>query len=123
MTKLRDVLAKMRNTVNTPTALQEFGLAAKAMQPTMSDPAISREDKRETLNAYVNTLSEKCFQNTLVGDQIVIIINMKEDVCKEYPDTQSQVDGIISWLPRMAYHKDKLVKSVAKNRKEYGLGV
>ena len=48
---------------------------------------------------------------------------MKEDECKKFANTEVQVNSILSWLPRMVYHKDKLTKEVGKHRKQYGLGV
>ncbi len=87
----------------------------------MLDSELSRGEKRKILNDMVNGLSEKCFNNDTVADQIIIIINMKEEVCREYKDTQSQVNGILEWLPRMVKYKNKLTKAVSKSRKSFGL--
>ena len=102
---------------------QEFGLMSQTILPIMKDPDASRELKRSTLDMMTKELSEKTFQKDFVADMIMEIINMKEEVCKEYEDTESQVNGILSWLPRMEYHRGKLTKAVSKNRKHYGLKV
>lgn len=99
----------------------ELKFALEAIKPIMIDSEVSREDKRKTLNMMVNELSEGTFKLTPVAEQIMEIINMKEEVCKEYSDTESQVEGILSWLPRMRQHRDVLKKEVGKHRKEYKL--
>lgn len=113
----------IKDLLTAAPAVSELGVFLKPIQPTMTDPKVSREEKRTTLNIMVETLSDKTFKNGVVATQIMQIINMKEDVSKEYPDTESQVKGILSWLPRMEYHKDKLTKEVARHRKLYGLKV
>jgi hypothetical protein len=113
----------IKDLVTAYPSLTEIGLLSRAIVPFMTDPTVNREEKRFILNDMVNQLSERSFKNEFVADQIMIIINMKEEICKEYPDVKSQVAGILSWLPRMEYHKDKLVKVVSKNRKLYKLGV
>ena len=111
----------IKNLITSYPALQEFGLVAKAILPLMTDVNVSRTEKRGILNDAVNGLSDKTFNNSMVADQIMIIINMKEDVCREYPDTESQVNGILEWLPRMSKHRDKLYRKVKQSRKSFGL--
>ena len=111
----------LRDLVNSAPALQEFGVVARVILPVMKDATISRSAKRKTLSDAVDSLSEKTFSNSIVVSQIMTIINMKEDVCKEYKDTEAQVNGILSWIPRMKQHRDVLKKEVAKHRKQYGL--
>ena len=103
------------------TAWAEFGIAARIIVPTMTDAKLKRSTKRKTLCAMVNELTEDTFKHGVIAKQIMKIINMKEDVCKEYHSTDAQVKGILSWLPRMELHRDKLTKTVEKYRKEYGL--
>ncbi len=107
--------------VRHPKAARELQFALQAIQPIMTDPNESRESKRSTLNMMVNELSEDTFKLKPVAEQIMTIINMKEDVCMEYPDTESQVNGILSWLPRFQYHRDLLFREVKKHRNEYKL--
>ena len=111
----------IKDIVTSYPALQEFGMMARAILPIMTDANVSRDEKRQTLNNLVNELSDKTFTNSMVVKQIMQIINMKEDVCKEFTDAQSQVEGILLWLPRMSQHRDKLEKEVRNHRKQYGL--
>ena len=104
-----------------PMAWSEFGIAAKVLLPTMTNPKLKRSTKRKELSAMVNALTDDTFKHGVIAKQIMKIINMKEDVCKEYHSTDAQVQGILSWLPRMELHRDKLTKTVEKYRKEYGL--
>ncbi len=104
-----------------PKAVQEFRIGLVAIQPIMTDPKESREKKRETLNMMVNELSENTFKLKPIIEQIMTIINMKEEVCKEYPDSETQTDGILSWLPRMKIYRLMLIAEVKRNRKSYGL--
>lgn len=114
---------KIGDIVGAFPALQEFGLLSQVIKPTMVNPEIPRAKKREALNDLVNGLSEKTFSNEIVLNQVMEIINMKEDECKKFTDANSQVDNILTWLPRMKVHRDKLVKRVSQNRKRYGLNV
>ena len=111
----------IKDLVQAYPALQEFGIAANIIKPTMVDPTVSRNVKRRTLSAITDTLTEKTFQNSIVAGKIMEIINMKEEVCKEYPDSESQVEGILSWLPRFRKYKGMLLESVKNNRKQCGL--
>jgi hypothetical protein len=106
-----------------PKALTEMGNCAKAILPTMTDPTVSKEDKRITLNTMVNELSESTFKQGVIADQIMVIINMQEEECAKFEDTEEQVDFILTWLPRMELHKDRLAKKIAFNRKKFGLEV
>ncbi len=103
------------------SAMQELGISLRAIQPIMTDAKELREKKRRTLNMMVNELSEDTFKRGFVINQIMPIINMKEEICKEYTDTEGQVEGILRWLPRMRKHQDKLKKEVNKHRKKFGL--
>jgi hypothetical protein len=96
-------------------------MMTRAILPIMTDAEVSRDTKRKTLNTLVIELSDRTFANGMVAKQIMEIINMKEEVCKEYDDTNAQVVGILSWLPRMSVHRDKLAEEVKKHRKSYGL--
>ena len=103
------------------SAWSEFGIAAKILLPTMTDPKIKRSTKRKELCAMVNVLTDDTFKHGFIAKQLMKIINMKEDVCKEYINTAQQVRGILSWLPRMELHRDALIKEVSKHRDKYGL--
>lgn len=109
--------------VTSAGALTEFGNMARAIQPAMVDPTISREDKRALLNEGVNGLSEKTFKNKIVAEQILVIVNMKEEICRDYPNTEAQVNGVLSWLPRMSQHREMLTDKVKKARQTFGLAV
>jgi hypothetical protein len=91
--------------------------------PVMTDAKISRTAKRKTLSDAVEQMPEKVFANNLIANQVMTIINMKEDVCKEYPNAEAQVNGILSWIPKMELHRKMLEKQVIKNRKKYGLKI
>lgn len=110
-----------RQMLTHPKEAQEFSLALQAIQPIMTDPNEPRGKKRETLNMMVDALSEKAFKLKPVAEQVMTIINMKEEVCGEYPDSEAQVEGILGWLPRMAGHRDMLLGEVKRHRKQYGL--
>ena len=103
--------------------MQELGLLSMAILPIMKDPEVSREDKRKVLCAMVDELKEDTFKRGFWAKMIMGLINMKEEVCKEYEDAEAQTDGILSWLPRMEQHRDSLLKEVKKNRKQFGLKV
>ena len=103
--------------------LREFKRALDAIAPIMTDPQETRYYKRETLNMMVDELTEGTFKLQSVAEQITTIINMKEDVCKEYADSTLQTDGILEWLPRMKDHRDVLLKEVKKHRGKYQLTV
>jgi hypothetical protein len=99
----------------------EFQAAVKALSPILTDQKVSVAEKRGTINKVVAQLSEKTFNKSFILDSIIAWINVKEDVCKQYANTNLQVQGIIYWLPRMLNHRDKLEKYVNKYRKQYGL--
>jgi F0F1-type ATP synthase delta subunit len=113
----------IKDLLKTPGALQEFSLIAQSIKPVMTDPKVSRKDKRKTLSDMCDSLSEPTFNNGQVIKMIMQIINMKEDVCKEYSDTIAQVNGILGWLPRMAIHRKELTKEVEKHRKQFKLNI
>ena len=103
--------------------LQEFRFALNLIAPVMSNPEETREEKRATLNILVQELSDSAFKLKPIIEQIMTIINMKEDVCLEYPDSEAQTDGILGWLPRMKEHRELLLSEVTKHRKAYKLKV
>jgi len=109
--------------VKNYSATQELSLSLQSVQNIMTDQKVSRGEKRKTLNMVVDELTPKTFENKFVAEQIITVINMKEDVCKEYSNTESQVNGILSWCPRMKFHRELLVKAVNKNRKKFGLKI
>ncbi len=113
----------IKDLVTSYPALQEFGNMARAILPIMTDPNENRDSKRKALNNLANELSEKTFKNKIIAQQIMQIINMGEEVCEEYPDAESQVQGILSWIPRMELHRDILKKEVIKHRKSFGLKI
>jgi hypothetical protein len=102
-----------------PKAAQEFSLSLQAIQPVMTDLKASREDKRMTLNAMVNQLSENTFKLKPIAEQVMTIINMKEEVCREYLDSEAQVEGILAWLPRFKEHREMLLGEVKRQRKQW----
>ncbi len=97
----------------------EFRVAIGTIQPIMVDGAKGREEKRKTLCGMVDSLSDGCFARFV--PQIIGIINMGEEVCREYSDSESQVRGILGWLPRMEKFHSKLLKEVKKQRRKYRL--
>jgi hypothetical protein len=105
------------------SALSEFGNLSRSILPIMTDKDVSIIEKRKTLCQLVDNLSEKAFNNKIVLGQIFKIINMKEEICKEYVDTESQVNGILEWCPRLKEHKKELSKEVEKARKSCGMKI
>lgn len=103
--------------------MREFSLVLQAIQPIMTDAESTREEKREALNMAVNELSEDTFKLKPVAEQIMTIINMKEEVCREYLDSNAQTNGILEWLPRMKLHHIILLDEVKKTRQRFGLDV
>lgn len=103
-------------------ALQEFSQAVQVLNPIMQ-PSVPRTQRRKTLNAVLNELSEDTFNRGAIGKRIVKMnmIDMSEEISKKYVNADAQVDGVISWLPRMKVHRDRLLKEVSKRRKKYGL--
>jgi hypothetical protein len=87
----------------------------------MVNPFNSREKKRKTLCKFVDGLSEETF--AVYVPQIIEIINMKEDVCNEYGDSESQTDGVLKWLPRMKEHREVLSETIREHRQKYGLKI
>lgn len=106
-----------------PNAANEFRFALDAIKPIMTDPKVSRGEKRSTLNVMVNGLSGDTFKLKPVARMIMTIINMKEEVCREYPDSKAQVKGILDWLPRFGEHRDMLLEEVKRHRKGYKLKI
>ncbi len=106
-----------------PREAQEFSFGCQAILHIMSNPQETRNSKREALNMMVNELSEKTFKLLPVIEQVITIINMKQDVCEEYTDSESQTDGILEWLPRMKNYRGVLFKEVKKHRGNYQLVV
>jgi hypothetical protein len=109
--------------LKSPKAMYELGNYLRTIQPVMTDPNIPREQKREALCTMVDSLSEKTFKNAVALKSIMVIINMKEEECKLFSDTQVQVDSILTWLPRMKEHQDKLFNEVKEHRIKYGLNI
>jgi len=93
------------------------------IQPLMTDEKQSRETKRKILCGMVDSLSDKTFNLEPIAEKIITVINMKEDVCKEYPNSEAQVKGILEWLPRIIKYRGMLLDKVKNNRKQYGLEV
>ena len=127
MPKIKDIItgfwSKIKDIITSFPALSEWGNIAKAILPIMKDASATVEEKRKALNMAVNELSEKSFDNRIVVNQIMSIVNMKEQVCRMYADTEAQVKGILSWLPRMEQHKDILIAEVKKHRKQCGINL
>lgn len=111
----------IKDFVTAYPALQEFGLLVRGIQPIMMDENSTVKEKRTVLNQLVEELSDKAISNAMVANQIMIIINMKEEECKKFSSTDAQVNSILTWLPRMKLHRDKLAKKVEHARKIYGL--
>ena len=107
--------------LNIEGSMREFSLACQVILPIMKDPKEPREEKRKVLCMMVDQLSENTFNRGIIIKQIMTIINMKEDECKNFDDTKAQVDSIIGWLPRMSSKRKALEKNVGKHRKKYGL--
>ena len=113
----------LKDILTANKAIQEFSMMAQSIKPIMTDPEVTRAEKRKTLCSLVDKLSDSTLNNDFVAGMIMKIINMKEDVCKEYPDAESQVSGILEWLPRMKVHRGKLLDEVVKHRREYRLNI
>ena len=114
-------MAGIKDILGGYSSLQEFGLLVNAIKPIMIDTETSRDEKRKVLCQLVDKLSEKSFNNSIVLKQIFIIINMKEEECKKFIDTQTQVDSIITWLPRMSEKYNELYKEVSNHRRKFNL--
>jgi hypothetical protein len=114
-----DILGILKNY----SGAQELSLSLQSVQDIMTNSKVPRTEKRKTLCMVVEELSDKTFNNKFVAKQIIKVINIKEDVCKEYQNTEAQVQGILGWLPRMEYHRGLLVKAVTNNRKKFGLNI
>ncbi len=120
MTSMLSFFARM---IKHQKELSEFKFAVDAIAPIMTDPQETRDKKRATLNMMVNELTERTFKLLPIAEQIMDIINMKQDVCMEYADSESQTDGILKWLPRMKEFRDILSEEVKKHRGIYQLKV
>jgi hypothetical protein len=103
---------------------KEFQSATRVLSPMFEEAKngnISIQELRSAINGAVGELSEETFSKDFIADTILSWINVREDVSKQFPDTNTQVQSILLWLPRMAWHKDRLEKYVNKYRKQYGL--
>ena len=87
------------------------------------DNTDTKAKQRETFGLLMGQLPEEVFQKEEVATAIIGMIDPKEDDCKEYKNTDAQVSGIISFLPRMEYWKVKLEEAVKKSRQKYSLVV
>ncbi len=118
-----DALLWLKSMAIYPEAVREFQFALQTIQSIMIDSKASREEKRQALCMMVNELSEDTFKLKPIVKQILTIINMKEDICREYADGETQTNGILGWLPRMREHRDLLFGEVKKHRRKYRLDV
>lgn len=100
---------------------KEFQPAVRALSPILTDKTVSVEEKRKCINKIVSQLSDKTFNKSYIQDVIISWINVKKEISELYADTKSQVDFILTWLPRMAEHRDKIEKYVKTYRKQLGL--
>lgn len=117
------MISWVKSMVLHPKEAQEFSLCLQAIHSIMTDPKASRDEKRQVLNTMANELSEKAFKLKPIAEQIMTIINMTEEVCQEYTDSEEQTEGILGWLPRMKEHRGLLLAEVKRHRKEYGLEI
>lgn len=106
------------------SAIREFAMAAQILSTVMV-PNVPREERRKALNTILGELSEDTFKRGVIADRILKMnmIDMGEEISKQHEDTESQVEGILSWLPRMKLHRDRLKDKVKRHRKKYGLKV
>jgi len=106
------------------SALQEFTYAANILSPLLV-PSVTREERRKALNVVINELSDDTFKRGVIINRMLKMnmIDMSEGISKQYNNAEAQVEGIISWMPRMKQHRDKLKKAVVKHRKEYKLNI
>jgi hypothetical protein len=102
---------------------RDFQGLVYSWQQYLKDNTDTRVKKRETFNLLLNQLREEVFQKEEVAIAIIGMINMLEDVCKEYENTDAQVNGIISFLPRMEYWRVKLEEVVKESRQKYNLPI
>lgn len=105
------------------SAATELGTMLQAIQPVMVDTQITRDEKRSALNTTVNSLSEDTFKRGFIAERIIDIINMDEKTCEGYDSVESQVQGILEWLPRMEQHLHILQKRIKRARKHYKLNI
>ena len=113
----------MMAAITHPNETFELQNGLKAIEPVLKDPSIPRQEKRKTLNQMVENLSDKTFEQGYVANIIIRMINMKEEICKQFKNTDAQVVEILSTMPRMAKHRDKLNDTVKSYRKQYKLTV
>lgn len=99
----------------------EFQAGIRAIQPVMMDKDVLAGEKRRVLCAMVDNLSQEVFDKPYIADAIITMINVKENICKQYDSVDSQVNGILGWLPRMKQYRSKLEKYVKEYRSKYGM--
>ena len=97
----------------------EFAKAMLKIQFTMLSSRSSRDEKRKTFCKAVDGLSEGAFSTNIPN--IIEIINKKKDICEVYENSETQVDGILEWLPRMKEYRELLTLYIQKERHKYGL--
>jgi molecular chaperone DnaK (HSP70) len=108
--------------VSIVAKVQEFGFMLKAAEPVLRNDMATREEKRRSFAILVDSLSDETFKDKYIGKQLIVMINMKEEICKEFSNSESQIKDILTRLPRMQYHIKEITKAVNKRRKEYKLG-
>ena len=83
------------------------------------NPFMPSVDRTKIYCEFANSLSDETFM--VYHKQILSKVIPSKDTAKKCKDTQEQVDGIISRIPRLEGVREELNEIVKKARKEYGL--
>lgn len=102
-------------------AYWEFMEWLKEVNAISLNVTISREQKRKMLRRKLDQLSQVAYDNHY--KKIMQIIQSEKANCEEYKDTETQVDAINKWLPRLESKRDKVTEIIRKRRKGFKLNL
>lgn len=99
----------------------EFTEWLKEVNDISVNVTINTDQKRKIFNRKIYKLSDIAFNAHF--DKLMKIVQSRKEDCEKFKDTESQVEAIISWLPRMKPKEKRVAKIIAKRRKSFKLKV
>ena len=82
---------------------------------------INNEQKRKIFRRKLDKLSQVALDCHF--KKIMQIIQKEKENCAQYKDSETQVNAIIMWLPRLKEKRDIVLKIIQKRRKNFKLAI